>query len=191
VKTDAALAAIRQEYALDEKLGDPANMSGDAQLMGNILLDAGRTDEAATQFRRALDVVEKSTLSDEVKQDTRLAGRYNTARVALAKWDLTKAKTEAQAYEQGATARKNAFRIRQAHQILGGIAMAEKEYDAALAHYAEANQQDPQVLYLTALVHQAKGDGAKAKEFAARAANAHILPQITYAFVRAKAKKLA
>ncbi|HET7426496.1 MAG TPA: tetratricopeptide repeat protein, partial [Gemmatimonadales bacterium] len=107
-KTDAALAAIRQEYALDEKLGDPANMSGDAQLMGNILLDAGRTDEAATQFSRALDVIERSSLSDEVKQDTRLGGRFNNARVALAKWDLAKAKIEAEAYEKGASARKNA-----------------------------------------------------------------------------------
>jgi tetratricopeptide (TPR) repeat protein len=190
-KTDAALASIRQEYALDEKLGDPANMSGDAQLMGNILLDAGRTDEAAKQFSRAQDVIERSSLSDEVKQDTRLNGRYNNARVALAKWDLAKAKTEAEAYEQGATARKNAFRVRQAHQVLGSIAMAEKQYDAALAHYAQANQQDPQVLYLTAQVYQAKGDQGKAKELSARAANAHILPQITYAFVRSKAKKIA
>src|SRR5882724_12214360 len=84
-KTDASLAEIEKEYWLDAKLGDSANMSGDAQLLGNILLDAGRTDAAAKKFWQALDVVEKSSLSDEVKQDTRLAGRYNDAQVALAK----------------------------------------------------------------------------------------------------------
>ena len=87
-KTDAALAEIEKEYWLDAKLGDSANMSGDAQLLGNILLDAGRTDAAAKKFWQALDVVEKSSLSDEVKQDTKLGGRYNDARIALAKGDI-------------------------------------------------------------------------------------------------------
>jgi tetratricopeptide (TPR) repeat protein len=190
-KTDAALAAIDREYRLDARLGDSANMSGDVQLMGNILLDAGRTDAAAKKFWQALDLVEKSSLSDEVKADTRLAGHYNDGQIALAKWDLPKAKTEAKAYEEGATARKNTFRIRQAHALMGNIAMAEKQYDAALAHFAQANQQDPQVLYWTALAHGAKGNTARAKELAAKAANANVLPQVTYAFVRAKAKKLA
>jgi tetratricopeptide (TPR) repeat protein len=190
-KTDAALAEIEKEYRLDAKLGDSANMSGDAQLLGNILLDAGRTDAAAKKFWQALDVVEKSSLSDEVKQDTRLAGRYNDARIALAKGDLPKAKTDAQAYEAGAVARKNTFRVRQAHELMGSIAMAEKQYDAALAHFAQANQQDPQVIYWTALAHQAKGNAARAKELAAKAAKANVLPLVTYAFVREKAKKLS
>ena len=41
-RTDAAVKEIEQEYALDAKLADSANMSGDAQLIGNILLNAGR-----------------------------------------------------------------------------------------------------------------------------------------------------
>jgi tetratricopeptide (TPR) repeat protein len=190
-KTDAALAEIDKEYWLDAKLGDSANMSGDAQLLGNILLEAGRTDAAAKKFWQALDLIEKSSLSDEVKQDARLGGRYNAGRIALAKWDLPKAKTEAQAYEQGAVARQNTFRVRQAHELMGSIAMAEKQYDAALAHFAQANQQDPQVIYWTAMAHQAKGNTARAKELAARAANANVLPLVTYAFVREKAKKLS
>jgi tetratricopeptide (TPR) repeat protein len=190
-KTDAALAEIDKEYWLDAKLGDSANMSGDAQLLGNILLDAGRTDAAAKKFWQALDVVEKSSLSDEVKQDTRLGGRYNDARIALAKGDIPKAKTEAQAYEEGAVARKNTFRVRQGHELMGSISMAEKQYDAALAHFAQANQQDPQVIYWTALAHQAKGNAVRAKELAAKAANANVLPLVSYAFVREKAKKVS
>ena len=189
--TDAAVKEIEREYALDAKLGDSANMSGDAQLIGNILLAAGRTDEAAKRFWQALDLVEKSSLSDEVKTDTRLADHYNKGRVALAKGDLVMAKTEAKAYGDGAEARQNALRLRQAHELAAGIAMKEKQYDDALAHFGKANQQDPQVLYQTALVWQAKGDAAKAKEFATRAANANVLPLMTYAFVREKAKKLS
>jgi tetratricopeptide (TPR) repeat protein len=150
----------------------------------------GRFDESIAQYRKALELVEKSSLSDEVKQDTRLAGRYNDARIALAKSDVPKAKAEAKAYEEGAQARQNAFRVRQAHELMGSIAMAKKQYDAALTHYAQANQQDPRVLYWTALAHQAKGNAARAKELAARAADANVLPLVTYAFVRDKARKM-
>ncbi len=189
-KTDAALAEIEKEFQLDARLGDSANMSGDAQLQGNILLDAGRADQAARKFWQAQELVEKSSLSPEVKEDTRLAGHYNDARIALAQSDLPKAKTEAQAYQQGAEARKNSFRIRQSHELMGSLAMAEQQYDGALAHYAQANQQDPQVLYWTALAQQAKGNSVRARELAAKAANANVLPLASYAFVRLKAKKL-
>jgi tetratricopeptide (TPR) repeat protein len=190
-RTDAALAEIEKEYALDARLGDSANMSGDAQLLGNILLAAGRTDAAAKKFWQARDLVDKSSLSDEVKEDTRLADHYNLARVALAKGDVAKAGAEAQAYESGARERQNGVRIRQAHELMGTIALQEKQFDQAVAHLAEANQQDPQVVYWTALAWQGKGDTAKARELAARAANAHVLPLATYAFVRQKARKMA
>jgi tetratricopeptide (TPR) repeat protein len=190
-RTDAGVKSIEQEYAYDAKLADTANMSGDAQLIGNILLNAGRTDAAAKQFWQALDLVEKSSLSDQVKQDTRLADHYNKGRVALAKGDVATAKTEATAYLGGATERQNKFRTRQAHELEGRIALAEKQYDEAIAHLGQANQQDPEVVYLTALAYQGKGDGTKAKELAAKAADANVLPLATYAFVRAKARKLA
>jgi tetratricopeptide (TPR) repeat protein len=189
-KTDAALKEIEKEYALDAKLADTANMSGDALLLGNILLNAGRADQAAKRFWQSLDLVEKSGLSEEVKQDTKLAAHYNDGRVALAKGDIAKAKTEAAAYASGAAERNNAFRVRQAHQLNGTIALQEKDYDTAIAELTQANQQDPQVLYTLALAHQGKGDTAKAKELAAEAANANVLPLASYAFVRGKAKKL-
>jgi tetratricopeptide (TPR) repeat protein len=189
-KTDAALKEIEKEYALDAKLADTANMSADAVLLGNILLNAGRTDEAAKRFWQSLDLVEKSGLSNDVKEDTKLAAHYNDGRVALAKGDIAKAKTEAAAYASGAAARNNVFRVRQAHQLNGGIALHEKDYDTAISELSQANQQDPQVIYTLALAHQGKGDTAKAKELAAEAANANVLPLASYVFVRAKAKKL-
>jgi tetratricopeptide (TPR) repeat protein len=190
-KTDAAVGEIEKEYALDAKLADSANMSGDAQLIGNILLDAGRTDAAAKRFRQALDLVEKSSLSDDVKQDTRLADHYNRGRVALAKGDLVTARSEATAYAEGAESRKNTFRVRQSHELLGTIALKEKKYDEALTELAKANQQDPQVIYLTAVAWRGKGDEAKAKEYAAKAANANVLPLMTYAFIRTEAKRMS
>ncbi len=190
-KTDAAVKEIQKEYELDATLKDSANMSGDAQLIGNILLDAGRTGEAAKRFQQALELVEKSSLSDDLKQDTRLADRFNRGRIALAKGDMETAKTEAAAYLEGSESRQNPFRIRQAHELTGVIALKEKKYDDAIAHLGQANQQDPQVVYWTALAWKGKGDAAKAKELGAKAANANLLPLVTYAFIREDAKKMA
>ena len=89
-------------------------------------------------FWQALELIEKSSLSDDVKTDTKLADHYNQGRVALAKGDLAKARTEAAAYQQGAKARSNKFRIRQAHELMGSIALKEKQYDEAIAHLGQA-----------------------------------------------------
>jgi tetratricopeptide (TPR) repeat protein len=189
-KPDAAVKEVEKEFAIAERAGDSANMSADVQLIANILLDAGKTDQAAKRFQQSLELVEKSSLSDEVKTDTRLADRYNRARVALAKGDLATARTEAAAYLEGAEARQNTVRVRQAHELAGSIALEEKKYDEAIAHLGQANQQNPQVIYWTALAHKGKGDAAKAKEYGAKAAKMNVLPNINYAFVRKEAGKL-
>jgi tetratricopeptide (TPR) repeat protein len=83
------------------------------------------------------------------------------------------------------------FRVRQAHELTGLIALAGKDYDQAIAHLEQANQQDPAVLYSTALAWKAKGEEAKAKALAAQAANANVLPLVTYAFVREEARRMS
>ena len=80
-----AIKEIDKEYRLDAELADTANMSGDALLIGNILLNAGKPDEAAKKFRQATDLIEKSSLSADVKSDNQLADHYNKGRVSLAK----------------------------------------------------------------------------------------------------------
>src|SRR4029078_9050031 len=134
------------------------------------------------QFTRSLELVEKSSLSQDVKEDTRLADQSTRGRVARARGDFAAAGTAAEAYAKGAEARHNLFRVRQAHELTGRIALAQNQYDQAIAHLGQANQQDPAVLYSTALAFKAKGDASKAKEVEAEGANAHIL-QLVYSAV--------
>ena len=190
-KTDAALKEIEREYALDARLADTANMSGDALLLGNILLDAGRTDAAEKQFKQSFELVDKSSLADDAKQDNRLADLYNRGRIALARGDVAAARSAAEQYTKGAEERHNLFRVRQAHELTGLVALHEQDYDQAIAHLGQANQQDPFVVYSTALAWKAKGDGAKAKALAAQAANANVLPLVSYAFVREEARRMS
>lgn len=187
-KWDQALADVDQQYALGEKTNDVPGMTGDLQLKGNILLEMGKYDEAKAQYEKGLKMTEDSNLSQEIKDNAQLFQHYNLARVALGKKDLATAKTEAEAFQKGAA--KSAAQTRQAHQLLGLIAIEEKDYDKAVSELQQANQQNPYDLYRLCQAYQGKGDVSHAKEFCQKAANFNSLPAINYAFVRAKAAKV-
>jgi tetratricopeptide (TPR) repeat protein len=189
-KTDLALAELEKQYALGEETDDAAAMSGDATFMGNLLLETGKPAEALKRFDQAVRVVNGSDLSPEVKENTKLLHRYNAARVAIASGDLATAKGENAAFMKESEAKKNLFQIRLGHEVAGMISLAEKNWDGALSHLAQANLQDPYNLYRQGLAYEGKGDQAKAKEMYAKAAGFNQLPTLNSAFVRLKARKI-
>jgi tetratricopeptide (TPR) repeat protein len=136
-------------------------------------------------------MIEESSLSQGVKDNNARVIHFNRARVALVQKDLATAKTEAEEFAKGASASNNPNQLRLAHEIAGMIALAEKDYDKALAELEQSNHQNPQNLYRMCQAYQGKGDGAKAKELCTRAAEFNSLPAVNYAFVRTKAKAAA
>lgn len=188
-KLDQALAEVEKQFALGEKSNDVPAMAGDLQLKGNILLEMGKPDDAKQAYDQALKTTTDSSLSKEVKDNAARFHHYNLARVAIAKKDLATAKTETEAFRTAAEAGKNANQLKQAHELAGRIAMEEKNYDVAITELGQANQQNPDVLYLLGHAYHGKGDSAKAKENFTKAAKFNSLPQLNYAFVRSKAEK--
>src|SRR6266542_231148 len=188
-KMDKALESMDQQYALAEKIGDVAQMSADLQAKGNILFEMGKYDEARGLFERSLKLTEGSNLSKEIKDNAGLFHHYNLARIALAMKDLATAKNQAEEFRKGAEATKNVAQTNQAHELMGMIALEEKDYDKAVAELQQANQQNPYDLYRLCQAYQGKGDAEKARESCAKAAGFNSLPQLNYAFIRAKAQK--
>jgi tetratricopeptide (TPR) repeat protein len=188
-KLDQALAEVDKQYALGQKSNDVPAMAGDLQLKGNILLEMGKYDDARQAYEQALKMTSESNLSQGVKDNAARFHHYNLARVAVAKKDLATAKTETETFRQAVEAAKNANQLKQAHELAGRIALEEKKYDAAIAELGQANQQNPDVLYLLGQAYQGRGDAAKAKESFTKAAKFNSLPQLNYAFVRSKAEK--
>lgn len=190
-KFDKATADVDKQYALGEKIGDTAAMTGDLVLKGTILVEAGKYDEAKDLFDRALKMTQDSNLSQELKDNATLFHHYNLVTVAAGKKDFATAKAEAEEFRKGAEASKSPNQIRLAHELAGMIALAEKNYDNAISELQQANQQNPQDLYRLAQAFEGKGDSAKAKDFYAKAAAFNSLPQMNYAFIRTKAQKMA
>jgi tetratricopeptide (TPR) repeat protein len=190
-KLDKAVETVDKEYAIAEKAGDDGNMSADLQLKANILLEAGKYDDAKQAFDRSLAIVQNSKLSQEIKENAALVHHYNLARVALGKKDMATASAETAAFTKGAETAKNPNQIKLAHELAGMLALEGKNYDQAIAELNQANLQNPYNLYRLAQAYEGKGDKAKAKEFGTKAAEFNSLPQANYAFIRAKAEKMA
>jgi len=186
-----ALSDVAEQYALGQKTDDVPAMAFDQQLKANILLDMGKPDQAKAEFESGVKLVEGSGLSQEIKNNAKLVLHYNLARVAVAKKDFAAAKSEAAEFRQGATSSKNPAQARNAHELDGIVALAEKDYDKAIAELQQANQQNPQNLYRLCQAYQGKGDAAKAKEFCSKAAELYTLPSLNLALVRTRAKAMA
>lgn len=188
-KFDQALAATAKQYEIAQKNNDAAGMTGDLQLKGNILLAMDKYDDARAAYEQALKTTTDSGLSKEIKDNAARFQHYNLARVAIARKDLATAKTETDTFRQGVEAAKNANQLKQAHELAGRIALAEKNFDVAITELGQANQQNPDVLYLLGWAYEEKGDATKAKDNYRRAAKFNSLPQFNYALVRRKAEK--
>jgi tetratricopeptide (TPR) repeat protein len=187
---DEALAEVDKQYALGQKTNDVPAMAGDQQLKGNILLEMGRFDDAKKAYEDALKSISgDANLSQDVKDNAARFHHYNLARVAIGKKDLATAKTETETFRKAVETAKNQNQIKQAHELAGMIALAEKNYDQAISELNQSNQQNPNNLYLLGQAYEGKGDAAKGKESFTKAAKFNSLPQLNYAFVRAKAAK--
>jgi tetratricopeptide (TPR) repeat protein len=188
-KFDQAAREIDKEYAVAEKKNDAGSMAADLQAKGNILLEARKYADAQKAFDRSLQVMEGSGLSPEIKENAKRFHHFNLTLIAVGKKDYTTAKAEAEEFRKRAEVSKNPAQLKQAHELDGVIALAEKNYDGAIAELGQANLQNPSNLYRLYEAYQGKGDSAKAQEYCSQAASFNALPQLNYAFIRDKARK--
>jgi tetratricopeptide (TPR) repeat protein len=186
--SDKAVAEVEKMAALAEADKDMAALAGDQNLMADILLEAGRPDEALARYRRQLETIEKADVPPEVKEGVRRNALFDQARVALAKGDVAAAKRVGAAYAEQVGAKKIPFELRQDHELRGRLALEDKSYDAALRELEQANGQDPRVTYLVGLALQGKGEAAKARAAFEKAAAFNGLA-VNYAYVRTKSKE--
>jgi tetratricopeptide (TPR) repeat protein len=182
--TAAAMAALGEAHAIAQGENDWLAVSGDHQLMGDVQLFAGNPDEAAAHYAQALESGEKAEVPEGVKAGIRKNDHFNKARVAIAKGDVAGAEAAAAAYHEVAD---TPFEVWQDHELMGRIALAKGDAAAALTHFGQSNQQNPEVLYAIAEAHKAAGDAAAAREAAERAANFNQLG-FAYGYIRPMAQ---
>ena len=188
---DQALEEIGKQYAIAEAIEDPANMSNDLGIMGNILFEMGKFDEAQAKFDEAYKIVQESELAADVKANNSRFYLFNTARVALRKNDLETAKAKSAEFMTAVTEIDNPNQIRLAHQMEGCIAMAEKDFEKAAAELLQANFNfNPYNYYRLGMAYKGLEDMENAQANFKMAAEYWGLDGLNYAFCRAKALKM-
>jgi tetratricopeptide (TPR) repeat protein len=190
-KLQKALEDVGERYKLAEKSNDVGAMSFDKATMGNVYLEMGKPDQAKKAYEEGAALIQASSLSQDIKNNSALVLHYNLARVAAAKKDFATAKKEADAFREGAAASTNPNQLQNAHELDGIVALAQKNYDTAINELGRANPQNPQDRYRICVAYQGKGDAAKAAEYCKEAAEFNSLPNQNYAWVRLKAKAAA
>lgn len=189
--TSGALGEVERQLEIAKRSNDRVAMSGDLNLMGNILLEAGKLDAAGAKFEESAAAIDAADATPDTKEATHRNHLYDVARVALARKDLAAAVASAEKYRQQVEVRKIPFEVRRNHEIAGLIALAKGDGKAAAAELEQANQQDPRVLVALGEAYALAGRAEEARRTFKRAAEFNGLA-INYAFVRAKAKaKLA
>lgn len=186
---DRALGEIDKMIAIADQAKDLGQKANDFNFRANTLLEANRPDDAAAAFKAQVEASEKANQPPEVKETTRRNALFNEARVALAKHDLATARARAASYAKAVAAKQIPFEMRQQHELAGLIALADDKPRVAAAELAQANQQDPRVLYLLAVALSGAGDAARAQVIARKAVAFHGL-SLNYGYVLAKAKSL-
>ncbi|MBN1348841.1 tetratricopeptide repeat protein [candidate division KSB1 bacterium] len=187
---DAAVEAIEKQYALAENINDAAAMAGDRILIGNIMLEAEKPEDAAQNYQNALELILASGLAPEIKNNANRIFLYNSARVALAKNQLAEAKIAGDQFHAQVETIKNPNQLRLAHELAGLIALAEKDYDQALEELNQANQLNPFNIFRMALAYSGKGDTLNAKQMCEKAANFNALNNLNQSFARLKANEM-
>ena len=187
--TEKALEMLNMQFESNKKINDPTAMAGSLNIMGNVLLESGNIKEAIKKFNSALEIVEQSDRSEEVKDNFRRGHLFNTAYAAFKQADFKMAKTNAEEYAKLADEVNNSNLIRASHQLNGMIALEEKEYAIAVKELNQASQQNPYNLYRLALAYKGLGDKVNAELYLKKTINFNSLNDIFYAFVRSMMRK--
>ncbi len=188
-ETEKALEAVAERYEVAEADDDRAAMAGDMVLAGNILLEAGSPDQAMDEYRGAVEMMETAEVPEVNKQNFKRNHLYREARVALAAGDLETAMAKTEAYGAEAAMHAIPFEMRLHHELLGMIALEQGDAEKALEHLAQANQQNPRILFLLAAAYDLGGDPERSREMCERAAKFNGL-NLEYAYVRRPAMEM-
>ena len=183
---EAAAKAGEQIAAKAEASGDLSAAAGAQQYVGDVMLNSGEPAKAAEHYGLALELQHQANINDANKAQAKRDYMFKMAIAAMAAEDSETAAERTAEYVAAVKENGTAFERRRAHELTGYMSMINGDMDGGVEHLAQANQQNPHVLYWSAVAHNSLGNKDKAIDLVSRAANRNTLSR-NLPFVRAKA----
>jgi len=191
----AAIAELEQVASRVDTMGVPDPIGGKIFALTSAALVAthvGALDEAqkAIEQRNALVRKQEQFAGEEFKRAQEADIDFWEGLLAAKRGDYSEATAKAQAAMREVASLKNPRKNDQAHELLGLVALDQKKYAEAAAHFAQSNPNDMYVQYHRALALEGAGRTAEAKKIFADIARFNF-NSAAVALVRADAKKRA
>jgi tetratricopeptide (TPR) repeat protein len=187
--TDNALQAAEEILQLAVADENHAAMGGIIEYKGDIMLKIGEGAKAAEFYDSALSHRKLANTNDANKRQAERTHLFKTAIAAMVSGDAETAAERSSQYTEAAEAGGNAFERRRIHEVAAFHAMFNEDYAASAAHFGQASQLNPVVLYWSASVNKELGNHEKAATLAKRAAQRNTLSG-NLPFFRAEALQL-
>ncbi|MGI9222662.1 MAG: tetratricopeptide repeat protein [Woeseiaceae bacterium] len=172
---DAAMDVAGLVYAEAEVEGNHSVMGGITEYMGDIMMVTGEATKAEEYFDSALDHRLQADVNEASKSAAARAHLFKTAIAAMIGGESEIAAGRTAEYLVAVEAAGTAFEKRRGHAVSAYLAMNNEDFESAAAHFDNASQLNPIVLYWSAVVNQELGNLDKARDLADRAANRNTL----------------
>lgn len=161
---DGALSEVERRQEIAAATNDFGAIAQDRNFAGDILLAAGRPDDAEQAYRECVEMSAASQATDDVKEAVRRNLLYDLARVALARGEMERAQELTSQYREQVEERRIPAELWQVSELDGMIAAAQSDWYAATSAFSSANQQNPRVLFAMAQALSAAGQDRTARE---------------------------
>ncbi len=156
--------------------------------LGDTYLEYGDYGSAQDVYDNVLRICEESADNEYLQTNLQNTYLFNTARVALVKDNVGKARRLKTALSQGIANGNNSDLARKIAQLEGEIQLAAGNPDRAIDFFRQADTDNPYLLHLLATAYMQAGQTASARKYYKKAIEYSSFDRYEYAFVRHKAR---
>lgn len=181
------LKLLEKRIEISKSTGNLLDHYGDMQTYGLLALQDDQLDLSRETLEQAFKLIDGSDQTDAIKDQVERMKVYFASLLALKVDDVKTAKEKANEYNELVNKVQNSLQKRNVHELLGQIALVEKDYATADQELRLANQANPLNLYRLGVANKGLGENDKALSFFKKAAYANMINSLNYALVRKKA----
>ena len=145
---------------------------------------------AGCRDRREVTIFHAASLARGIKDEAQLTYLHHVALAAIQRNDLAGAKSLMEKYRVALKTTADLIQVRLLHEITGAVALAEKNYETAIAEIKQADLRNAYNLYRLAQAYHGSGRHEEAAEMYEKVARFFADNSLRYAFVRNKATEV-
>jgi tetratricopeptide (TPR) repeat protein len=181
----AAVVELKGELARIDTLEMPADQVAGARNfvlinITDVCFNNGMLDEAASavgQLSASLAETGKNSGDDNFARQQKATATYWQGKLAARQGDYAEATAKAEAFSELVAQDDNPRKLERYHELLGQVALQQKEYESAIGHYRQANLStspgagDVKNIFMLATALQGVGQTEEANELLQQVAN--------------------